>query len=120
MIEIFATIFGSITVVLFGVLGAIEISKKESHRKFKNFLWGALAISIVFGLAFQFMMLLHIHTYKSDLVLRYEDKFDDKMIPERAEASLVISEYLQKETGVQSLIKTGLTAWKMFLDFLMN
>jgi len=96
MSAILATIFNSITLVLLGILGALEVSKKASHLTFKKILWGVLAVSVVFSLVFQISASIHERTYKNDLILRYQDRFEDKLVTERAEAAAAINEYLQK------------------------
>jgi len=98
MDEIIATVLSSITVALFAVLGALKTSKREkaSHRLIRKTIWPVLVVSICLGWVFQFISLLHKNTYRSDLVLRFQDTFAEKLVRERAEAATAINEYLQK------------------------
>ena len=91
-------IFNTISLLSLSLLGLLKASKrrKASQRIFAKLLWGVLAVSVVCSLVFQIMVSMHNQTYKSDLVLRYQDTFEDKMIRERMEAAAVIAEYLQK------------------------
>jgi hypothetical protein len=102
MPETLATIFNSVTVVLLALLGAVEISKKPnaSERLIKKSLWTGLTLSVVLSLIFQYWASVHLHTYKSDMILRFEDKFDEKLLRERAEAATAISEYLKTRNWV--------------------
>jgi hypothetical protein len=100
MTQILAAIFNSITLVLLGILGALEVSKRPRKRRLilKKTLWGGLMGSVVFSLAFQFAAALHQQTCNNDLVLRYEDKFDEQMTGERAQAAEAITVFLKTGT----------------------
>ena len=97
MTQILATIFNSITLILLGILSAWEVSRRPQarHLILKKTLWVSLMVSVVFGLVFQFTASLHQQTCDNDLVLRYEDKFDEKMTGERAQAAEAITVFLQ-------------------------
>jgi hypothetical protein len=96
MASILSTIFSSITVLALTILGAWEMSKrpKKIDRKLRKALWGVVLLSSVLTLVFQVTISLHQQTYKSDLVLRFEDTFADKMTRERSEAASAINDYL--------------------------
>lgn len=117
MPAILATIFNSITLILLGVLGALEVSKKASHLACKKVLWGALAISVVLSLIFQFSAAFHEQTYKNDLVLRYQDRFEDKLASERSEAAAAITEYLQKGNWDAVTNQDGIDSMEDVLGF---
>lgn len=97
MTENLATIFSSITAFFFAVLGLLHFSKRlrVADRKLKNALWTVLIVSFVLSLICQVTTSIHQHAYKSDLVLRFEDKFEDKLASDRAQAARAINEYLQ-------------------------
>jgi hypothetical protein len=97
MVENLATLFGSITAFLFGVLGLLHFAKrlKARDKKLKNFLWGALVTSFFVSLIFQWMASLHNRNVKSDLAFHFEENFD-KLHQERVAAATAINEYLAK------------------------
>jgi hypothetical protein len=96
--EIFATVFNALAALLLAILGLWKLPQraKKSHRAIRKTLWGALGGCVLIGLIFQVTISLHQKIYKTDLVLRYEDTFADKMSRERSEAASAINEYLQK------------------------
>jgi hypothetical protein len=98
MAEIWATFFNSLAVVLLGVLGTWSLSKRPRlwHRKARVFVWGAFGLSVVLSLLLQIRASLHHQEYNNDLVLRYEDRYEDKMTSQRAEAASAILDYLQE------------------------
>jgi hypothetical protein len=97
MIENLATLFGSITAFLFGVLGLLHFAKrpKVKDRRLRTFLWGMLATSFVVSLAFQWTASVQNRNVKSDLAFHFEENFD-KLRPDRIQAAAAINEYLGK------------------------
>lgn len=119
MFEILATVFGSITGFILTILGLIHfVLRFKADRKLKRNLWIALIISFVLSLVFQITASIHSRTYKTELVLRYQDKFnEEKMTRYRAQGSMAISEYMQKHDWNSVTNEDELDGLENVLDF---
>ena len=97
MTSILGTFFNSLALILLGILGTWSLSKRPKawHRQVRKTIWFALVISVVFSLFFQIFASIHKRTYKNDLVLRYQDRYEEKLTDARAQAAKAITDYLQ-------------------------
>jgi hypothetical protein len=96
MTAILATLFNSIALIILGILGTWSLSARPRkwHRKTRKVLWFTLIVSVVLSLAFQVSSSYHEQTYKNDLILRYQDRYEEKLTGDRAQAAKAISDYL--------------------------
>jgi hypothetical protein len=97
MSDILAATFNSLTLVLLSVLSLWQLTgrPKRAHRAIKRILWALLPVCVILGLFFQITAAIHKQTYNHDLILHYEDKFDEKMVQQRSLAAKAVTEYLK-------------------------
>jgi hypothetical protein len=93
-----ATFFNSIGLLFLTALGGWSVFKerKEPHHRIKMMLWFSAVAFIAIGIFVQSSASHHEWEYKNDLILRYQDRYEDRMIGQRVEAATAISIYLQK------------------------
>jgi hypothetical protein len=99
MTEILATNFNSIGLLLLTALSgwAVFKERKEPYHATKIIIWFSAVAFIALGIFVQSSAAHHEWEYKNDLVLRYQDRYEERMINDRAQAAIAISEYLQKK-----------------------
>jgi hypothetical protein len=119
MLQILATAFGSITAFILAIFGIIHfVPRYKSDRQLKKFLWWCLGVSFVFGVGLQIAASMHERTYKTELVLRYQDKFnEDKMTHYRAHAAAAINKYMEKRDWNSVTNDDELDGLENVLDF---
>jgi hypothetical protein len=119
MNEILAASFSGLAAILFGGITVWELSKrpKKFHRKFRNGLKILAIPCALCGLYFQVSTTVHLQTYKSDLVLRYQDRYDDKLVNERGQSALAILEFLNKGSWQAVTNQDNLDAMEDMLGF---
>jgi hypothetical protein len=75
---------------------AIFKERKQPYHRIKIILWFVAVAFIGFSIFIQTSASHHEWEYKNDLILRYQDRYEDRMISERVQAATAISDYLQK------------------------
>jgi hypothetical protein len=75
---------------------AVFKGHKEPHNQIKKIIWFAAVAFIAVSIFIQSSASHHEWEYKNDLVLRYQDRYEERMIRERVEAATAINIYLQK------------------------
>jgi hypothetical protein len=120
MTESSATLFNSIGLLFLTALGGWAIFKeyREKHHRIKKLIWFAAVVFIGLSIIFQFSAQHHEWEYKNDLVLRYQDRFEERMIADRVHAAKAISFFLKngKWTGVSAKDTDGLENVLAFYD----
>jgi hypothetical protein len=99
MTETSGTLFNSLGLLFLTALGgwAVFKERKEPYHRVKMTLWFSAVACIALGIFIQTSASHHEWEYKNDLVLRYQDRYEDRMISDRIKAATAISIYLQKK-----------------------
>jgi hypothetical protein len=97
MTETSATLFNSVGLLLLTVLGGWTVFKnnKEPYHWTKKIIWFSAVLFIGLSILLQCFASHHEWEYKNDLVLRYQDRYDERMVAQRIEAATAISDYLR-------------------------
>lgn len=95
--ETSATLFNSVGLLFLTALGSWAVFKnnKEPYHQAKKIIWFAAVLFIGLSILLQCFASHHEWEYKNDLVLRYQDRYEEKMIAQRVEAATAISDYLR-------------------------
>src|SRR5271154_5674851 len=98
MTENSATLFNSIGLLFLTALGgwAVFKERKEQYHRLKITMWFVAVTFIGSSILIQALAQHHEWEYKNDLVLRYQDRYEDQMIDSRIAAANAVSIYLQK------------------------